>query len=52
MIKRFWIKVKMFSITVNYVLVAELGSREEYESYEPLYKVYMHALYNELKASK
>lgn len=52
MIKRLWIKLKMISVTINYIIVAKLGTRAEYESYEPLYKVYMHSLYNELKASK
>ncbi len=52
MIKRFWIKLKMISITANYIIVAELGTRAEYESYESLYKTYMHTLYNELKAAK
>jgi len=51
MIKRLWIKLKMISVTIiNYIIVAELGTRAEYESYESLYKVYMHSLYNELKA--
>lgn len=52
MIKRFWIKLKMISITANYIILAELGTRAEYESYESLYKDYMHTLYNELKAAK
>ena len=52
MIKRFWIKLKMISITANYIILAELGTRAEYESYESLYKAYMHTLYNELKAAK
>ena len=52
MIKRSWIRLKMILATINYILVVELGTRAEYESYESIYKVYMYSLYNELKASK